>query len=415
MTRPSRTRLASLTPVATLATAFLLAACEPAARTVEIASIPSPAGPGSAEPFVATAPDGRVVMSWLERQADSSVALRFATLDTARAAWSAPREILRRKDLFVNWADFPSVVPLADGTLLAHWLQRNGSGRYAYDVRLAESRDGGATWGESALPHAPGIEAEHGFVSILPYPQGGAGILLLDGGEALIGQPKDFKHPMQLGWATWGGGTVTARRILDDSVCDCCQTSAALTSKGPVVIYRDRTAEEIRDHSVMRLVDGAWTTPYTIHEDGWELRSCPVNGPAMVAVHDTLAAAWFTGARDTARVRVAFSRDAGATFGAPVQVDDGQPTGRVDLEMLDGRTALVSWIERLGGQDAEVRVRVVHADGRMEPAVSVTPSSGARSSGFPRMARVADGVILAWTVPGTPSTVQVAHLRIGGR
>jgi len=394
----------------------LLSACsEQSPRAITVEALPSPVGPGAAEPFVARAPDGRVVLSWLERAADSSVALRIAMLDSARTAWSEPREILRRKDLFVNWADFPSVVPLADGRLLAHWLQRNGAGRYAYDVRMSESRDDGATWSESDLPHVPGIEAEHGFVSILPHETGGASVVLLDGGASILAAPGDSHPPMSLGYATWDEGKVTATMTLDSRVCDCCQTTSAMTSRGPVVVYRDRSEEEIRDMSVVRLVDGKWTEPKTLFADGWQIRSCPVNGPAVGAVHDTVAAVWFTGAQDTARVRVAFSTDAGATFGPAVRVDGGLPSGRVDLEMLDGGAALVSWIERTGGESAEVWARVVRADGTMEPHAVITPSSGARSSGFPRMARVPGGVVMAWTVAGTPSTVKLAFVRVADR
>lgn len=411
--RPSRQTRGTLVAAAALIAAF--ACADTSARPISVSELSSPVGPDAAEPFVARALDGRVVLSWLERAADSSVAFRFAMLDSALTTWSEPREILRRKDLFVNWADFPSVVPLADGTLLAHWLQRNGEGRYAYDVRLSESRDGGMSWSESALPHAPGFQAEHGFVSILPRAEGGASVVLLDGGAGLVGAPKDARPAMHLGYATWGDGRVTSTAILDTRVCDCCQTTSAMTARGPVLAYRDRSEEEIRDMSVVRLVDGQWTEPKTLHADGWKIASCPVNGPAIGAVHDTVAAVWFTGAQDTARVRVAFSTDAGATFGPAVRVDGGLPTGRVDLEMLDGGAALVSWVERTGGDSAEVWVRVVRADGTMEPHVVVTPSTGARSSGFPRMARVPGGAVMAWTVPGTPSTIKVAMIRVGER
>ena len=47
-----------------------------------IDSIGSPAAPGSAEPNLAVAPDGRVYMSWIE-PADSGHALCFAVLDGA--------------------------------------------------------------------------------------------------------------------------------------------------------------------------------------------------------------------------------------------------------------------------------------------------------------------------------------------
>jgi hypothetical protein len=79
----------------------------------------------------------------------------------------------------------------------------------------------------------------------------------------------------------------------------------------------------------------------TLHADGWKIDYCPVNGPAAGAIGDTVAVAWFTGAQDTSRVRVAFSTDAGATFSAPVRADDGLPAGARgprDAERRRGRS-----------------------------------------------------------------------------
>lgn len=409
---------------ALLGTFLIAAGCtaERGARTLVVEPVASPTGADAAEPFVGRGPDGTMTLSWLERAADSSVALRLATLGVDGVSWSAPKEIVRRKDLFVNWADFPSVVPLGEGRLLAHWLQRSGNGRYAYDVNLSESRDGGATWGAIALPHAAGVPAEHGFVTILPTGNGGANILLLDGTAGALLNDSIRKHTgkapeegkggaMQLGFAEWTDGAVTMTRILDPRTCDCCQTASAMTSKGPIVVYRDRTEDETRDMSVVRHVNGEWTSPVPLHNDGWKIDYCPVNGPATSAIGDTVVAIWFTGAQDTSRVNVAFSTDAGATFSAPVRADGGTPTGRVDVELLSGDAALVSWLERAGGDTAEVRARVVRRDGRVEPHVVVSPSSGARSSGFPRMARTDDGVLIAWTIPGKPSRVELARIR----
>src|SRR5690606_12952667 len=131
-----------------------------------IAAIESPARPGSAEPNLAIDARGRVHMTWHERTSDSTHALRYAILDGAR--WSAPQTIAERGDFFVNCADFPSVFVTASGRVVVHWLQRSGSGRYAYDVRIAQSSDDGATWSESVIPHRDDVAAEHGFVSFFP-------------------------------------------------------------------------------------------------------------------------------------------------------------------------------------------------------------------------------------------------------
>jgi hypothetical protein len=202
--------------------------------------------------------------------------------------------------------------------------------------------------------------------------------------------------------------------IIDDRICDCCQTSAAITARGPVVVYRDRSPDEIRDISIVRRVDGKWTEPARVHADEWQIEGCPVNGPSVIATGEEVAVAWFTGARDTARVNVAFSHDAGATFSAPVRVDDGNPAGRVDVEFDGSGRALVSWLERVGEAGAEVRVRAIAPDGQRSPAMVVASSAAARTSGFPRMVRSGDEIVFAWTQPGDTSRVRLAVARASG-
>lgn len=355
------------------------------------------------------------MLSWLEPIAGAGHALRLSVRGTD-GAWSEPREVLRRNDLFVNWADFPSVTALADGRLVAHWLQRNGTARYAYEVRMAESRDGGASWTASLTPHPAGVQAEHGFASVLSTADG-AQVYFLDGGHNLGGGHAHggdgHGTPMSLATNTWSAAMrPQTKTVIDTRVCDCCQTSAAMTASGPIIVYRDRSegTPEIRDIAISRLVDGTWTAGARVHADNWEVNYCPVNGPMVQAYGDTVVVAWFTGARDTAKVQVAFSYDAGASFGAPVRVDDGTPAGRVGLQLFDG-AAYVSWLERGSGDSASVRLRRVARDGTLGASVVVSESSGARSSGFPRMTRIADGLLLAWTEPGSPSAIKSATYR----
>lgn len=200
------------------------------------------------------------------------------------------------------------------------------------------------------------------------------------------------------------GGTGTPdlpvrdRALVDGRVCDCCQTSVALTDRGALLVYRDRSGEEIRDIFASRRGPDGWTEPAPVHRDGWEIAACPVNGPSVDARGERAVAAWFTAARDTSRVRVAFSSDAGTSFGPPVRVDEGRPAGRVDVVMAPDGSAVVSWLEvREGG--AEILLRRVTPDGGAGPPVTAAASSAARSAGFPRMALAGDRLVLAWTDP----------------
>lgn len=384
-----------------------VAACSPAAGDradddaaaseappVVLDTLATPAPPGSAEPNIAVGPDG-FYLSWLERTGEGRYALRFARL--GEDGWSAPRTVMERTGLFVNWADFPSLIALEDGLMAAHWLEKSGDGTYAYDVRTAVSTDGGATWGEDVIPHGDGVEAEHGFASLFPV-DGRVGAVWLDGRETVNGDP------MTLRFGTLGPDGASPDRALDASVCDCCQTGAAVTAAGPIVVYRDRTEEEVRDIYAVRRVDGEWTEPRPVHADGWVINACPVNGPSVDADGERVVVAWFTGA-PSARVQVAFSDDAGATFGAPIRVDLGEPQGRVDVVLLDSGAALVSWLERAEA-GAEIRLREV--TDTAGPVLRLAGTSDARASGFPRMARLRDRVLFAWTEAGDPPRVRTA-------
>jgi hypothetical protein len=200
---------------------------------------------------------------------------------------------------------------------------------------------------------------------------------------------------------------------LDVRTCDCCQIAATVTPSGPVVAYRDRTEDEIRDIAVVRQVDGKWTSPSVVHDDGWHIEACPVNGPALASRGDTVAIAWFTGAQDTARVRVAFSTDGGARFGAPVRIDGGTPAGRVGITLDANGDAIVSWLERVPPEDAAVRVRRVSRSGQLGAALTVSRTKAARASGFPRIVRLGNALVAAWTVPGDTARVMLGRVALG--
>ena len=418
---PLRTSL-----VRSLLLLLLAGACEsrraaPGGATLfaTVDSIASPAPLWSAEPNLAVSPEGTVYLSWLELQPDSSYALKLARRDGA--SWAAPTVITRASDLFVNWADFPSVVALGDGWLAAHWLQRSGDGPYAYDVRVAQSPDGGASWSAGLVPHRDSTETEHGFASLWAEEDGSLSLAWLDGrkyarpaGDSGAGEMTLMHTSMQRDMR------IAPEVPLDTRICDCCQTSVATTTDGPVIAYRDRSPEEVRDIYIVRRVGRVWTEPAPVHADDWKIDACPVNGPAIDARERRVAVAWFTGAGDTARVRVAFSNDGGATFGMPVRVDDGNPAGRVDVLMLEDGAALVAWVENVGDR-AEVRARRVpqgaELGGAREPAVTIATGAQSRSSGFPRMVATDDALYFAWTVPGAsrdePSGIRMARARLG--
>lgn len=374
----------------------------------------SPAPEGAAEPHLTTDATGRVLLSWLapaSPKPGSGHALQFSALTQGR--WAAPRTIVEGPGFFANWADFPSLFVTRGGLMAAHWLERRGQGRTSYDVKLRTSKDGGRTWTEAVTPHKDGTETEHGFVSFFETPGKGHGLgmIWLDGRE-MAGHGD---HGAGGGQMTLRSAMITAQgqagaeMVVDGRVCDCCQTAAATTDTGVVVAYRDRSDKEIRDIAVSRFENGKWTAGTPVYSDNWEINGCPVNGPAIAAKGQFVALVWFTAVNNTPKTQLAFSKDGGRTFGAPIRIDSGTTLGRVGLTLLADGRALVSWIDGTGAA-ARFMVRDVKPDGVLGTPVVISAISGERTSGFPQIAVSGRRLVAAWThvQRGAPTKVSVA-------
>ena len=371
-----------------------------AEASLQVQAIPSPAGPDSGQPQLSTSSRG-VILSWVEREGNLA-RLKFA--ERTAEGWSEPRVVASGDDWFVNWADVPSVLRLADGSLAAHWLQKSGPDTYAYDVRLSYSTDGGKTWSRSVTPHHDGTQTEHGFASLFQMPGAGLGLVWLDG-RAM--KPESAHSSSSHGDADRGAMSVrfatfdtnwkqTSEMPIDLRVCECCPTTAAVTADGPIAAFRNRSEDEVRDIYVSRFENGRWTEPKAVHADGWRIPACPVNGPMLSARGRDVAIAWFTVKEEQGRAFVAFSKDSGRTFGPPIRIDDEGSLGRVDVELMADGGAVATWIE-FANQRAQLRARRIDRSGTRGDAITISGLAGNRTSGYPRFALHGSELVFAWT------------------
>ena len=363
-----------------------------------VSEIATPVGINAMEPALFGIADGSMIMSWTEPDG-TGFAVKMATLQGGN--WSRPVTITTSNSLFVNWADFPTVGAFNDGTLAVSWLQENADLPYAYDINIALSSDAGKNWGRTIIPHDDHSRRQHGFLTLLPTAKDEMTAVWLDAREYNSKAAGDgFGNAVQLRSTTIGkDGTLGKDIPLDLRTCSCCQTSAAITGNGTVLIaYRDRTVGEIRDISVVRRHNGIWSDPVNVHADGWEISGCPVNGPAIDAQATEAVVAWFTGADNIPTIKVAFSEDSGATFGSAFQVDNGEGVGRVDTLMLATGEALISWVEWTSDGEVLMLCRATKNDGCVVRQ-TITEHVAAGSFNFPKLARSGDVIYLAWTQP----------------
>ncbi|HET9529118.1 MAG TPA: hypothetical protein VFQ92_02110, partial [Blastocatellia bacterium] len=130
-----------------------------ASSAITVQLIDSPASAGSGQPNLYAAADGRVYLSWIEALDEKRRAVRFAVRKDGQ--WSEPRTIIEAEDLLVNSADFPSLVALPGGALVAHWPVKGEPGTHASSIRIARSLDGGKTWSQPVIPHTDRSAVEH--------------------------------------------------------------------------------------------------------------------------------------------------------------------------------------------------------------------------------------------------------------
>lgn len=410
------------------------AAGDPAAPSrIEPWTLP-PTLPGSAAPSLSATPDGKLLLGWINSQKGRRHIFQFSSFAPDWGRWMhAMTTVAVGNSLFVNWADVPHLAATPDGALWAHWLQKNGDAPYAYDVVLSRSRDGGANWAPPVLAHDDGTRTEHGFVSLWPQGTDALGVAWLDGRQtaaAAQGQGGHDHGPVQGdGGGHAGAGAMTLRAAvfdaqlqpraqaeIDASVCDCCQTSVAITARGPLLVYRGRREGEIRDIYATRFDGNAWRAPQAVNEDGWVMPACPVNGPDVAADGERVVVAWYTAADGAPEVRIAASGDAGDRFSAALTLDRGEAVlGRAAVA-LDARQAWILWQrEEAGRQSLWLSRRSPDLATEYERIEIAQPRGEGRATGFPQLAVVGGVAHVVWTdvAAGAPNLAGVRVVPAG--
>lgn len=350
-------------------------------------------------------------LSWVDTLPDSSASLALSELNGS--VWAPSQELARGKNWFINWADFPTISVNKD-FVFSHYLQNVNSAHMAYDIKFGIQKFG-TTRGAFNHLNQDGTASEHGFVSVIPFTDTTFFVSWLDGRN--MGEGHGHVHDRNLGAMNVRAaeiafdGTVRNEVVLDHMACTCCQTTATLTSHGPVVLYRDCTLDNIRDIVITRKIGDRWTEPRPIHLDNWKIEGCPVNGPRADAMNDDLAVAWFTEANGTAKVLTVFSKNGGETFESPILVSDNKPLGRVDIVMINNKEAIVSWMETEGEQTYLYAQKINNAGEKGTP-ICVTAISANRKSGFPQMETLQGKVYFAWTdYKGNSASIKTAFVR----
>lgn len=309
---------------------------------------------GEGRPATVIGPDGTIAVAWSEQRADTSHAVdlvvrsspdlgatfgRVVTINDDAAG--PPRDLGWRSRL--RWIrthnprafhGFPSLAFVADGALLAAWLDdRNGAGP------------------SDSLPSTL-------YASVS-----------LDGGQ------------------TWSANAPVSSRA-----CPCCRPDVAAGPNDVVAVAYRAGAESVRDPALAISIDGgrSFVRDTLISTDGWVAAECPTQGPRLV--WDGVRGGryvWFTGA-DPAGVYVMPWRADAGPGGLRRAIDDSVSRARRPTTATLGDAVLVG-VEATAPRDSAVSVfavRTLDASGRLSrwTLLGANASSGWLTAAGPRRA-----------------------------
>jgi len=363
-------------------------------KEVFIEDIPFLYGDNNAQPNLVSS-NGALSLSWISSKNKNKASLHFSQFKKGK--WIKPQKIANGSDWFVNWADFPAHA-INEDLIITSYLKKSDSGTYTYDVILNLQKLSGEKIKKDFLLNTDGVKAEHGFVSIIPNNNKGFFITWLDGRNTVEKKLDGHHKPMTIRFAEiTNTGEVINESELDEAACDCCQTSIAMTNNGPIVVYRDRSENEVRDIYTIRNINGVWEEPNPLHNDGWIINGCPVNGPKVAVNSTNLAIAWFTVVNDNPIVNVSFSKTNGDSFGNPFKINDLDAIGRVDVAFLNNEEVIVSYME-VDDIGTYLRIKKVSVNGEISKPITVSKIDGGRNTGVPQLEIINNEIFIVWTI-----------------
>ena len=354
----------------------------------------------SSEPNLFTSLDGTTYLSFISTDLSSEESkLYFSTLDLDNLKWNNPSLINSSADWFVNWADFPRITANNLNGLSVHYLQKSGEGTYSYDIKVMNSSDGGANWNKPLKLHTDNTKTEHGFVSTINYNNDFLSTYLDGRQNELAKHDKGIKPQMTLRSTSYNvNGEILMDKLIDDRVCDCCQTDLGITKSNiPITVYRDRSENETRDIYYSFFKDSNWSIPAVVNNDKWIISGCPVNGPAISTFKNSSSVVWYTEEEGESKLKIAFSENIINGFDDPILINANDPLGRVDIEMISETSSLISYMD-IVDEKAYIKVQKINSITGNNKFIIIEEISNTRASGFPKINIIDnDKTIITWT------------------
>jgi hypothetical protein len=312
----------------------------------------------AAEPAIAAASNGGVVVVWVEHGAGKTADVFLQKIDAEGEPSGEKTRVNRNAGEATAWrGDPPTVKVGADGAIYVGWTKRvkteTASGT---DYYVSISRDGGKTFQTTAKVNDDTTPASHGMHSLAIDKNGKIYAAWLD--ERNIKKPAHVQNKLSPDFAfvkanytptpepkqaddeaepnsevffavsSDGGKSFSPNKKLAHEVCPCCKTAVLAAPDGKIFVsWRQVVGDNFRHIAVASSADGGenFTAPTIVSDDRWQIAGCPVSGASLVSGKDNnVRLAWFSaGAAGATGIYQTYSTDGGKTFAPRALVSEG--------------------------------------------------------------------------------------------
>lgn len=311
----------------------------------------------AAEPAIAAARDGSLLVVWVEHRKDGQGDVFLRKTNSAGAQANAPIRINPDIGKATAWRGDPPTISVApDGTVFVAWTSRAAEKGHENNLYLSASRDGGATFEPPIKVNDDEKPAVHGMHSLAIDNQGRIYLAWLDERNLQPSAPTEKHrgeaHAMESNrdvfsaYSEDGGRTISRNQLIAREACPCCKTAVTASPDGKVYVgWRQVLKGDLRHIAVASSADSGRTfsSPVIVSDDKWVIAGCPVSGPALSARKEGgLRVLWYTeGESGTRGLYTAQSTDGGRTFSPRQLVAGGavfgnpvlMPDARLDIDV----------------------------------------------------------------------------------
>lgn len=303
-------------------------------------------GIDSAEPAIASGPDGTLYVVWVDHVEKTNANIMLQRFDANGRGLGPAVRVNPESGQAKAWrGDPPTIIAGTKGEVYVGWTAKIEGSKGGNILYLSVSRDGGTSFEPPVKVNDDISPASHGMHSMAVDEAGNIHFAWLD--ERYLNAKKDrvesdnserdsvpqnaaFFHDKQAveerepnaevftAVSSDGGRAFSANTRIAADVCPCCKTTLLTGSDNEVYIaWRQVQPGDFRHIAVAKSTDGGKTfaSPAIVSDDRWQLSACPVSGAAMSLSDGALRVAWFTAGEAGPRgLYITESRDGAKTF-----------------------------------------------------------------------------------------------------